>query len=186
MRLNAVMKKQVIDKAIAHRFKDRKAAMVKERHALGMALYDSLYGDRALKRALASVPTALLSFPRYTEGVGAYASTVATFTIGGEYHNYPVLATVPIPHNARMTITDQALVDRHRAYMSDAEKLEADQSKVVTTLTAMLGNIQTDKRLAEDWPEGRQFYKSLPKDFPFNHQVPAVQIAELNSLLGLT
>lgn len=45
--------------------------------------------------------------------------------------------------------------------------------------------IGTFSSLEKNWPEGKPFYKHLPKAFPFRHQVPAVLVAELNKSLGI-
>lgn len=179
MRLNAAMKIQVIKKAMDHRFKKRIKDHDDERKALGLALWDSIYGTH--KRTIAKLPKDLFTYPTpYHDEKEAPVS----FTIGGQYHPYPLSPTLPIS-TLRMQITDRALIDRHRACLAEAEALRSDTEKVKTTLTAMLQNMQTFARLEQDWPEGKPFYHSLPVDFPFNHNVPAVQVKELNTLLGL-
>lgn len=185
MRLNAAMKSQVLDKAMAHRFKKQEADVNKEAQAIGMALWGSLFGQ--YKRLLVKVPKEFLSYPRMSRAGDKFGGV--NFTIGGQYHIYPLPLDLPIPNSGertvRLTIKDNALIERHRAYLAAAEQLKSDKQKVSGTLSAMLVNIQTFRRLETDWPEGKPFYHSLPADFPFNHQVPAVQVKELNALLGL-
>lgn len=184
MRLNAAMKQQVVQKAMDHKFKKRVADNKAECLALGTALWDHLYGHA--KRAMAKVPP---EFFHKTERVGPHYNPNyfnAQFTVAAQRVALNLQPGTPIPYSKGMIVNDdQKLIDRCRAWQGDCEDLKAEQEKVSGTLTAMLQSMQTYARLEADWPEGKRFYQSLPVDFPFNHQVPAVQVKELNALLGL-
>lgn len=181
MRLNAAMKAQVIQKARDHKFKKRVKDHQDEAVAIGQACWASLFGEH--KRAIEKLPRQLFTFPR---AFGNETHAPVNFTFGGQYHQYPVLKTLPVDAgHSRMTIKDEKLIERHRAYLAEDDAIKAETEKVSATLNAMLKNIQTYARLESDWPEGKKFYHSLPVDFPFQHQVPALQVKELNALLGL-
>lgn len=183
MRLNAAMKTQVIKKALDHKFKKRLKDHEDEAKAIGQACWTSLFGE--YKRAIEKLPKQLLTFPRFFNHHNDAHANV-NFTFGGQYHQYPVLRTLPVDSgNGRMTVTDTTLIERHRAFLAENDAIKVETEKVSATLNAMLKNIQTYARLESDWPEGKKFYHSLPVDFPFQHQVPAVQVKELNALLGL-
>lgn len=184
MRLNAAMKQQVKAKALDHTFKKRLAAHHTEGRAIGDAMWAHLYGEH--KRALAKVPVKFLSV---TEAVPSTRFN-ATFTVAGQRVALNVTPGTPNPfrhYDAVMgSITDTVLVDRCRAWQGAADDLNSSYTRATETLSAMLKNIQTYGQLEKEWPEGKKFYRSLPADFPYQHQVPALRVKELNEMLGLS
>lgn len=190
MRLNANMRAQVVMKALDHTFKKRLADNNKEALALGNACWMEVWGD--VQRHINKLPK-----PWYEdEKLKADKSVVSpygpgynvTFNVGGQRVAFFCDKRLPTNHsynNSTMVIKDQVLIDRVRAWQGATEDLKKNYATAYETLTAMLKAQPTYERLEKDWPEGRPFYKSLPVDYPYQHQVPALQVAALNHLLGL-
>lgn len=187
MRLNAQMKEQVVKKAIDHTFKKRQKDLQDESCAIGDAAWLSKFG--AVKSHINKlVGTAFARKP--TQEEIKQQTHLIIFNVGGQTHSFPT--TYPLPGNqsgynsGRVgVITDDALRDRIHAFHNTSETLKSEITTTQATMAAMLKNMQTLERLQTEWPEGKQFYASLPVDFPYQHQVPAVQVKKLNELLGL-
>jgi hypothetical protein len=60
-----------------------------------------------------------------------------------------------------------------------------EQREMQVKVNAVLNSVTTFTSLQKTWPGGERFYKTLPLDFPFRNQVPAVRVEELNDALGI-
>ena len=191
MRLNANMRAQVVKKALDHTFKKKLDDNNKEALALGNACWMEVWGD--VQKHINKLPK-----PWFEQEPLKMEHTVIseygmryniTFNVGGQRVPFFCDKRLPSNHiynNSTVVIRDQALVDRARKWQSDTENLKKAYATAKQTLEAMLKAQPTYERLEKDWPEGRPFYKSLPVDYPYQHQVPAVQVSALNHLLGLS
>lgn len=197
MRLNNVMKGQVVEKALAHAFDKREAALLKEEHAIAKACFITAFGTKAIAHLKGlGEPFAYVNKDGY--GLPAPTGTPVQWWVGGQQFNLRVF-DIPIPRHLGRSTGDHGkknpfsitmekhpnLVQRCRDWQDEGLKLTREKTKVATTLNAMLQGISTYKSLEKNWPEGRPFYKHLPKDFPFRHQVPATLVSELNKALGV-
>lgn len=198
MRLNNTMKDQVIKKALAHAFDKREADLLHEEHALAKACFVHAFGSQAIQMLKK------LGEPFAYANVNGYGNvepegTVTPWFISGQ-HVQLRLVDIPVPrrfgerfaydHGKKnpfsITMDKNAkLVERVREWQDAVVKLTEERNKVKSTLGAMLQGISTYKSLEKNWPEGKPFYKHLPKEFPFRHQVPATLVSELNKALGI-
>lgn len=187
MRLNNAMKLQVLDKALAHAFNKRTAALLKEEHILARLFWLNKFGPAKLKAALfLGEPFAVVCKDRYNNPAPDGLAT--TWNVGG--HHVGLRTLLPIPmhgtlDSVRCVIKDEALVARCREWQDNKAALEKERERVRSTLSGMLGNIASYTTLEKNWPQGKPFYKHLPTAFPYRHQVPAVLIDQLNADLGI-
>lgn len=197
MRLNSGMKAQVVEKALAHAFGKREAAQLKEEHAIARACFITAFGIKAVAHLKAlGEPFAYVNRDSYGQAIPE--GTPVQWWVGGQQ---VILRTfdIPIPRHFGRNQGDHGkknpfsltmekhlnLVQRCRDWQDAGVKLKEEKNKVTTTLNTMLQGISTYKSLEKNWPEGKPFYKHLPKDFPFRHQVPATLVSELNKALGV-
>lgn len=188
MRLNSAMKGEIITKAMAHAFDKRIAAMLKEEQTLGRAFFMKAFGPDKLRHALAlGQPFVSVNEDFYgkplPDGVSQH------WRAGGQTVAIR-MKDLPLPNGGcrdtkKFTVTDEKLVARCRAWQGDTETFHADHQKAYSTLQAMLASINTFKSLQTTWPEGKPFYKHLPKAYPHRHQVPATLVSDLNKALGI-
>lgn len=192
MRLNSVMKAQVIQKALEHAFKAREDALIKEQHALSRLFWLDRFGKAKLAHAKALGPPFTTDGTKDRYGNEAPNGILTRWNVGGQ--TVDLLCLMPLNINCGLEdgnrnsfcrIMDEKLVERCRIYQDAIVAFQAERQKVDGTLTGMLSNISTYNSLEKNWPQGNKFYKHLPKAFPFRHQVPAVLINELNAALGV-
>lgn len=189
MRLNATMKREVVERALDHAYNKRSKALEAEHLALGTACYRKCFSPATIKHALA------LGQPWVRTDIDVYGKQAAyntvQFAINGQYHYLPVPSTLPVPayvggdDKKFYRVNDAALAERVSTYISAMQKLHVERTKTEATLGAMLSRITTYPSLEKNWPAGKQFYKHLPQAYPYRHQVPAIMIDELNAALGV-
>lgn len=189
MRLNNVMKAQVIEKALKHAFEKRQALLLKEEQALTRAFWLHTFGPAKLKAAtLLGFPFVHICTDRYDTKVPDGVPMV--YNVSG--HSLTMRCQLPVPTSfnfdkyGRMTIKDEALVARCRVWQDNADKCAKEREQISATLSGMLQNISTYTSLEKNWPQGKKFYQHLPTAFPFRHQVPAVLVDQLNAALGIS
>lgn len=193
IRLNTQMKAQVVEKAMAHAFDKRKAALRQREYAISKACWLSIFGKAKLAQARAlGAPFVLECVDRY--GKKDPTGSNITFRFGGKALGMLTLMPVTARNSLDSandgsskfsTVKDAKLIADAMAWYDDCEALRAEYEKVKATLTAMLQGISSYNSLEKSWPQGKRFYQSLPKDFPFRHQVPAVLVDQLNKSLGI-
>lgn len=192
MRLNSQMKEEVIAKAMAHGFDKKKADLQKEGAAICRAFFLKNFGAAVLKHAVAikGTPFVLLDHDRYGRKFGTKDAQTPfmRWNVGGQTVDLPSIGLPQEVHSydkKSFVIKDEALIERCRAYQDASEKLREKSNQTIATLQGMLSRITTYPSLEKNWPQGSKFYKHLPEAYPFRHQVPAVQIEQLNDALGL-
>lgn len=188
MRLNNAMKSSIVKKAMAHAFDKRYAAILKEDQALCKTFWLHKFGAAKLKHALAlDEPFVYICKDAYDHALPH--GILLGWNVGGQH--VQLHCQLPIPRSIGsasgkfFVIKDEKLIARCREWQEDAQELEKERTKVQTTLDAMLQNIGTYTSLQKNWAEGSRFYRHLPKEFPYRHQVPATLVSELNKSLGI-
>jgi hypothetical protein len=186
LRLNVAMKKSVVDKAMFHAFGKRDADNQKLSQSLGHAAMVDCFGHARLKAAkTAGEPFVYICTDLY--GNKQPQGNLTNFRVG--YKTIPLLVQDPLPvrlHDMKwFTVKAPDLQAKIQAFADDLEALNVERRKTQTTLESMLQNLQAYSSLERTWPEGKKFYKHLPVDYPFRHQVPATLVADLNKSLGI-
>lgn len=188
IRLNQTMRQSILKKAYEHAFSRREKALTALSQELGHLAMVESFGAATLKTA-AKLGAPWVTICRNAYGEPSPDGTQINFRVG--YQTHALLVKDPLPTGMRQTdakyftVKDERLKQRIADYEDERKKLLEEQAKTTATLNAMLGNIQTLASLERTWPEGKPFYKHIPTEFPFRHQVPATLVADLNKALGI-
>lgn len=75
------------------------------------------------------------------------------------------------------------LADQLHAIDADAEKLAQEVEQLTVSIMAVLNSVQTEPQLIKVWPEAAEFLPAAVESTA--PQLPALQIAELNKMIGL-
>lgn len=204
MKLSGPMRSQVVNKALQHTFAKRWTEWLKQGEKLGDAAVDMLAGSAkaAIKKANEAgfcmrAKVSAENYRKMEAGNTHYCRNVEA-TIAGQRFNIMVSKNKPIPvrqnndgYNQTPVVLNHAKeghtahIEALQAWQGDGDQFIKDYAEAKQTLEAMLKGLTTYAKLEEQWSEGRKFYQSLPVDFPYQHNVPAVQISALNKMLGI-
>jgi hypothetical protein len=174
-RLTKEMRESIAIRASNTSFLAEYEAIKKEEHKIGMALYEEAF-DKKVRGQAARMPKHWMR-----------QDGCLRFNCGGYDLTFTVKEAVPVPsstHCARLAnITGELAVtaQKHAEKIQDLKKRNKDAQRA---LLAMLHGIGSIKQLKNAWPEGAEFYSMYDIESP-KAGVPAVQIAEINSMLGL-
>lgn len=202
MKLSGPMRAQVVEKALQATFTKRWKDLLKDGERIGDAAVDMLAGSAkaAIKKAdeAGFCVRAIRQNESYLKvGSSQYVCNVDAI-VAGQRMNIMVSAKKPIPIKTadgyeRTNLTLNHAKEGHTSHIEAVQKWHDDLAalnksyhEAKATLEAMMKGLTTFAKLTEQWPEGKKFYQSLPVDFPFQHNVPAVQISELNKMLGIS
>jgi len=186
LRLNGEMKKSILEKALSHAFGTRYKALAKLSQSLGHAAMVDCFGHTRLKAAkTAGEPFIVVCRDIY--GNKQPDGTTINFRVN--HKTIPLAVQDPLPVRITdmswFTVKSEDLKHKIETYADDFEAIKSERHKALVTLEAMLQSLQTYRTLERVWPEGRKFYKHIPVDYPFRHQVPATLVADLNKALGI-
>lgn len=176
-KLTTHMRNVIRDRAVAAAFNPRFAANKEREAEVGRRLYDAVFP--------ADVRAAAAAFP---EKEWIRLDSCLRFNVGGLRMVFKVDPGLPVPwggygcHELGV-ITKQELIDLARACSDDKEALQSEQARASNALGAMLRSVSTIKKLAEVWPEGREFYASF--EDAVSPILPAIVVADVNAMLGL-
>ena len=161
--------------AIKATFKDRREALARAEHALGMEAYEAVFTDTERQQA-AAMPDRWLK-----------RDDCLRFNANGWQANLTVSPALPVPHAqycAPLGSLTGDLADRVQAHLQAGKGLREEEWKAVSELDGFLAQFKTFKQLRDAWPEGEPFYASLDVDRPASG-VPAVRVQAINELLNL-
>jgi hypothetical protein len=183
------MRASIVEKAMKQ-FEPREKALLKEEQAISKAAWMKNFGPAKLKHARA------LGEPFVIEGKDYYGKakpegTQVTWAFGDYGYRFALHTQLPVPSHVGSDVAkyfrvkDEAICERAKAWHDAVTKLVAEKGKTQATLQALLNKVQTYNSLEKTWPEGKKFYQHIPTDWPHRHQVPAIQMSELNAALGI-
>ncbi len=174
-RLTKDMRDTIARAATSVAFKERKEAHRKAENALALELYNSLF-DSAVQKAVAKVPN---NWFRQDDCL--------RFNCNGYDLMFRAENPLPVPYSAycsRLGNVTGELGDRAKDHATVAEKLGSDERDAYRKVKVMLDSVSTFAQLEKAWPEGRPFYEKYITSRKGSN-LPAVQIAEINEMLGL-
>lgn len=167
----------IVNRALVAAFADRRATNSAEENDLGVAVYEKLFSKADRDLAL-TMPEGWI-----------YRDKCLRVTFGFQRTVLNLIDGVLVPSNNMYgcnnqgTIHDQDLCDRFTRLEQEKSKLKEDYDSAKNKLRALLNSVNTYARLAEVWPEGVEFYKSLePKE---GSKPLAIRTDEINAMLGL-
>lgn len=135
-----------------------------------------------VKRALKDIPEEYVSATRtrraymYTNVAGCRIHAYFSGDANSEKHVYKFAPSHP-------TITaDDPLADEFHAIEKRSEAAAQYKISLRTNVSAMVNSVTTIEKLLKVWPEAAEL---LPKASTPAPQLPAVQLADLNAMIGL-
>lgn len=192
MRLNRIIRDQIVSGAMAKLY-DKRKAIVDAGAELAHACYEIALSESERKAA------ATLAAAKGVDWV-TIPSNVVSFNVAGQHVAFVYWAShqkakpiyVPISYyrgnrigNAISIDKHAKLVDRVRAWQSDTQAHEALENSTRKSLTTLVKSVGSTERLFKAWPEGKEFYSSPPlPEAPA--RLPAIQMDALNKALGLS
>jgi hypothetical protein len=196
MRLTNVMRQSILDKVFAFKFKksgDKLDAMeLRLSHRAMVAAFGASTLDMLAK---IGPPYALAAHggdgtPLIGEALKAWRGKKINWRVG-QGLQIPMYVKDPLPNNVGwdvakyFTVKPGPLADTIIGWEEACQAWLVEKREMQTKVNAVLNSVTTFTSLQKTWPGGERFYKSLPLDFPFRNQVPAVRVEELNDALGI-
>jgi hypothetical protein len=175
MKLTKEIRERIVGMATGEYFTPKKKAIDAQEHDLGMELYHHVFNADELAKV-----SALPRFWLRHDGC-------LRFNCGGYDIRFTVKTAVPVPystHCASLGSVTGALSDKAQAFAQSKQDLGRDYDRAKIALMKMLESVSTVKRLKQIWPEGEKFYAQY-LDTPERPGVPAIQVTEINKMLGL-
>lgn len=177
MKLNRYNRLQIITAALEASFRERVEAHNAVRLALLEQVWTATYSPA--ERTAARQLDAANWFSRgsyITLNAGGWRLMLSTvdFKLPWSYQH----------RHERIDLKQPALVEAARRYADADEALKKDRSAAEGALKTLLGSCSSAEMLEKTWPEGRPFYAHL-LGRPSQSRLPAVQVEEVNRLLGL-
>lgn len=197
MRLTNVMRQSILDKVFDFKFKksgDRLDALeLKLSHKAMVAAF----GTVALE-ALAKIgpPYAFTAHendgtPIIGEALKRWRGRKINWRVGAKGLTLSLFSKDPLPVHISydgakfFKVKEGPLAVAIERWQEDCEIWAKDKREVQLKVNAVLNSVTTFTSLQKTWPDGERFYKTLPLDFPFRNQVPALRVEELNDALGI-
>ncbi|MBC3540631.1 Nmad5 family putative nucleotide modification protein [Rufibacter sediminis] len=177
-RLTNEIRDSIIGKAINEKFEPVLSKLKKEEHELALLCYKSIY-DKKVLAAANKLPK------EWTRQDGCLR-----FNAGGYYLTFCLIdKKVPVPYSTGCatlgSLKDEAL-EKARAFAEKKKDIEDQKIKARYALQAVLYSVTTINKLKTVWAEGEKFYTMYDEQSPKSKGgLPAVQIQELNEMLGL-
>ena len=174
-RLTNTIRETIRNKAVTAAMKERKEALAKAEHALGMEAYETVLPEKERKLA------AQLSDRWFR------LDSCLKFNAGGWAIYLTVTPGVPVPQSSGCgylgALTGE-LAERVQAHSTAKKNLDNDFHKARSELDGFLAQFKSIKQMREAWPEGEPFYAEFDVERKAGG-VPAVRVAEINKLLNL-
>jgi hypothetical protein len=176
MRLTNEFKNKLARNVAIETTQKEKDKLKKQEHKLALLCYKSVYSKKERDMAKA-MPEGWLRMDRCLR-----------FNVGGQYFNCNPLEPLPVKYSSGCAslgvITDKEIIEKVAAYKENMEAYKMNFDKIERVVYSTIRNISTYKVLEKTWVEGKKFYeKYAPKKE--DSQLPAIQIEEVNKLLGL-
>lgn len=177
LRLTKSDREGVLRRAMSDCLKKETEALAKEEDAVAVAAYKHLFPAKV--RAIAD----------QLPDTWVRTDKCLRLTFGFKQVRLTVLEAVKVPSangygcHQLGTILDEKINARFEAWLAKHEAFRERRRNVEVNLAALLERATTLKQLSEMWPEGSEFYKHLTPRVAA--QVPAVQVQDINAMLGL-
>lgn len=179
VRLTKDMKETIARRAINQKFEPISKKLTEKESKIGMRLYNETF-PKATRDLLAKLDEKWIETDR-----------CLNFAVNGQQYAFKVDPAVPVPPNGRRycqrlasLTTDTPTGAAAWDYMQELQKAKQDKADAERAIMALLDSVTTIKKLGEVWPEGKAFY-SMYEAQVADTGLPAVQIENLNNILGL-
>jgi hypothetical protein len=177
-RLTNEIRDSIIRKALNEKFDPLYLKLKKEEHDVAMFCYNSVF-DKKIISAAKKLPKAWLR-----------QDACLRFNAGGYNLVLRLINTsVPVPYStdcSRLENLSGDALEKARAHANKEKDLNDEKNKTYQALRSVLYSVTTVKKLKTVWQEGSKFYSMYDEESPKSKGgLPAVQIAEINAMLGL-
>ncbi|TGE04602.1 Nmad5 family putative nucleotide modification protein [Hymenobacter fodinae] len=163
--------------ATKQKFTKENDAIKQEENDLALELYHSLFTPEELK-LVTKLDTKWF-----------HQDKCLRFNCGGYNLMLCIKEGVPVPYSRHCSILGNISGDlaiKAQEFANKKKDVEADQAKALRAIGSVLYSVNTIKQLKTVWPEGADFYAMYDEaSAKSKGGVPAVQIDEINKLLGL-
>lgn len=197
MRLTNAMRQSILDKLFDFKFKKSGDKLDALELKLSHKAMVAKFGTSTLE-ALAKIgpPYAYAAHdedgtPLIGENLLAWRGTKIAWRIGDKGLQLTLFVKDPLPahlgwHGTKhFVVKEGTLAAQIIEWQEACEVWAKEKREMQVKVNAVLNSVTTFTSLQKTWPGGERFYKSLPLDFPFRNQVPAVRVEELNAALGI-
>lgn len=190
MLLNSASRQYILNEALGHAFGKRKLDLDNEYDRIAKQIYDALF-TRTMQEHINALPKSwFVCGTTHRVNVGGHRREWK-FNGTGE-HGGPKTDQLRLPTNTWSEIgvlthdKNRDLIERIATYDVDKKALDDEKGRAEHTLMALLKGLKTVEQLKEVWPEGHRFYKGVKAAVPTPPGLPAIAMADLNKLMGLT
>jgi Nucleotide modification associated domain 5 len=174
--LNNYMRDQIIDEAINATFDPKFDKRAKTEKKIGLKLYKKIF-DKKSRDALSKLDSKWFR-----------QDSCLKFNVQGLTLVFRVGDSLPVPYSSDCrvlgVITDPDLVSEAHAFAIEKDNLDQERNASRRKLRSIIYSVRTIKQLELLWPAGKAFYEHH-KNAPGTGGVPAIQIEEINKILGL-
>lgn len=197
MRLTNAMKASILEKVYDFKFKKTGEKLDATELKLSHRAMIAAFGTATLD-ALAKIGPPYAYCDHHEDGtkrsgelLEQWKGTKVAWVVGSLGHQYSLYVKDPLPghvgygHFKHFKVKDGKLAEDIMAWHQSCSDWTQAKREMQLKVNAVLNSVTTFNSLQKTWPGGERFYKSLPLDFPFRNQVPAVRVDELNSALGI-
>lgn len=166
----------VVKRAMAHALTEREAGIKAAEHSLGMKAYEF------------AMPVEDRMWAKKLPEKWVRRDSCLRFHLDFRHVVLHVDPPVVVPSanyncHSLATISDVEIIAAFEKLEGEKSTFKADRERMSASLYALVRRASTLKKLREMWPEGEQFYAHLkPRE---EAQVPAVQVEDVNRMLGL-
>lgn len=177
-RLTNDIRDTIVFNATKKSFISQNETMSKEENLLALELYNSLFDKKEL------------TIIKKLDKKWFHYDTCLRFNCGGYDLRLCVKEGVPVPYDkgycSRLGNINGELAEKAQVFANKKKDSEQQQQKTARTVKSLLFSVNTIKQLKTVWPEGSEFYSMYDEQSSKSiGGLPAVQIEEINSILGL-
>lgn len=177
-RLTNDLREQIIDRAMDATYLEKIKEFEAEENKVGLILYKS------------SFPKSVLDNVKKLPQEWTRKDSCLRFNCGGYDIRLSVPEPVPVPFSRDCSRIGDFSADSIEANLGKdfvSRKVTFDEEMRMTRrqLKTVIYNCSTIKQLKTNWPQGEKFYKIFETSPDIKTGLPAIQITELNKMLGL-
>ncbi len=178
-RLTKSLREAMLQTILSHAFDEKQKLANQAKTVAGEKVYQDIFGPSLI--AMESLPKGFLPSNRYFYiAIAGRSHTVylserrLTGVSHGERHG----------NKAKLYAGDEQVAIDYQKAVELCDDLENQRESMSKEITPILESVQTFKKLWEVWPESKSLLEKF-EEKPAIAILPAVQVAKLNTALGL-
>lgn len=176
MRLTNQHRQAILRRVIGDRFEKQLEQIEKSLTELADRVYVEKIGDQN-HQLMERLPESYFTWEDYI-----------SLRFGEAYTSLKMSKQLPIPYDAHAGTfavfnATHEFSETYRRLRNEKQQVKVAEREIRTQAQAVLGNVTTDNRLIEEWPEIEKIVREVAQ--PTVKLLPAVQMEKLNRELGL-